>query len=239
MIDKLVKKMAENGADISPLSNHCNEVFIIKNFFSNAELLEIREELNLIDWNSCKWNTADNVEVVLKHSDRFRAYLEDTGYLCKDLHNVISRRTGQGMHPHSDVINNEAILRAIEVDENFEGEKFKNGRAILSFVVYFNDDYEGGEICYPEYGIEYKPNAGDIVLHNPPIVHAVKKVKSGLRFTHQNVIDGFCYVDAVKARQIVELDEDIKYKYDITSPVILHERLSKFKSTYKDEGLYS
>lgn len=239
MIDKLVKKMAENGADISPLSNHCNEVFIIKNFFSNAELLEIREELDLVDWISCKKSTADNIKTVLKYSDRFRTYLEDTGCLCKDFHNVISRRIGQGMLPHTDINNGEALLRAIEVSENFPGEKLLNGNGKLSFIVYFNDDYEGGEICYPEYGIEYKPNAGEIVLHYPGIVHAVKTVKSGWRFSHQNVIDGYIYVDMEKVKKIPEYDEATIKSYDVNSPVIFVERLKKFKETYKEEKLYS
>ena len=139
---------------------------------------------------------------------------------------------------HSDITNSEAMLRKIQVDKNFTGEKLTNGQAAASFVIYFNNNYEGGEICYPEYNIEYQPMPGDILLHPPGIIHGVKKVKSGIRYTHQNVLDVTIYLDAEKARQLSPLDENIKNEYNINSPVVLHERLKKFKDTYKEENLY-
>lgn len=38
-------------------------------------------------------------------------------------------------------------------------------------VIYYNDDYEGGELEYPELGIKIKPKAGSALLHGGEIMH--------------------------------------------------------------------
>ena len=43
-------------------------------------------------------------------------------------------------------------------------------------VIYYNDDYEGGEIEYPELAITYKPKARSLILHGGNILHGPKKV---------------------------------------------------------------
>lgn len=45
-------------------------------------------------------------------------------------------------------------------------------------VIYYNDDYLGGEIEYPELGITHKPKARSLVLHGGNILHGPKKVNS-------------------------------------------------------------
>lgn len=55
-------------------------------------------------------------------------------------------------------------------------------------VVYFNDDYEGGEIYYPEYNYWYKPKAGSMAMHTGNTRHGVKKVISGERFCGASLV---------------------------------------------------
>jgi hypothetical protein len=43
-------------------------------------------------------------------------------------------------------------------------------------VIYYNDDYLGGEIEYPELGIVHKPKARSLVLHGGNILHQPRKV---------------------------------------------------------------
>jgi hypothetical protein len=38
-------------------------------------------------------------------------------------------------------------------------------------VIYYNDDYLGGELDYPELGITIKPKAGSVLLHGGEILH--------------------------------------------------------------------
>lgn len=65
------------------------------------------------------------------------------------------------------------------------GVKFKYG-----IVLYLNGDYEGGEIFYPNVGIEFKPEAYSLVLHpaHEAYRHGVKKVTSGTRYSMTSFI---------------------------------------------------
>jgi len=50
-------------------------------------------------------------------------------------------------------------------------------------VVYYpNEDFEGGEIYYPEYDYTYKPEANSLAFHSGMTRHGVKKVTSGDRY---------------------------------------------------------
>lgn len=67
----------------------------------------------------------------------------------------------------------------LHVDNMFESE------VTHGCVFYINDEYEGGEIYYPELGIEIKPPANSFIMHPvlPDHIHGVKMVTSGDRFT--------------------------------------------------------
>jgi len=55
----------------------------------------------------------------------------------------------------------------------------------ITALIYPNDNYVGGEIGWPDYNLEIKPKAGDMVLFpaNNYYLHYVNHVISGLRFT--------------------------------------------------------
>jgi predicted 2-oxoglutarate/Fe(II)-dependent dioxygenase YbiX len=55
----------------------------------------------------------------------------------------------------------------------------------IATLVYLNDDYEGGEIYFPDYKISIKPEPGDLLCFpdQPRYVHGVKEIITGTRFT--------------------------------------------------------
>lgn len=58
----------------------------------------------------------------------------------------------------------------------------------LSSVSYFNDDFEGGEIYFPEFDFTYKPKAGEAIFFpsftkESDYKHGVKAVTEGKRYT--------------------------------------------------------
>ena len=54
----------------------------------------------------------------------------------------------------------------------------------VSLVYYLNDDYVGGEINFPRFGISYKPKANEALLFPSTYVynHSVSEVKDGTRY---------------------------------------------------------
>ena len=54
-----------------------------------------------------------------------------------------------------------------------------------SVIFYLNDDYEGGEIYFPDHDIEISPKKGMAVVFpsNGDYNHGVKEIKNSQRFT--------------------------------------------------------
>ena len=52
-------------------------------------------------------------------------------------------------------------------------------------VMYFNNDFGGGELFYPHYDLEIKPQAGLAGIHRADwdCLHGVRKVTAGVRMT--------------------------------------------------------
>lgn len=51
-------------------------------------------------------------------------------------------------------------------------------------LVYLNDDYEGGEIYFPDHGVEIKPSTGELIFFPGTnlYTHGVKEITSGYRY---------------------------------------------------------
>jgi len=64
----------------------------------------------------------------------------------------------------------------------------KNTRRRVSAVGYLNDDYEGGELWFPNLNFNYYPTAGDIVVFpsGAPFTHEAKPVKQGVKYSVVN-----------------------------------------------------
>lgn len=55
---------------------------------------------------------------------------------------------------------------------------------VYSSVLYLNDDYEGGELYFPNFNWSIKPQKGDyIVFETKDVLHGIKKVYNGKRCT--------------------------------------------------------
>lgn len=61
----------------------------------------------------------------------------------------------------------------------------------ISIIYYFNDDYDGGEICFPRFNVEYKPNANEMLVFPSSYVynHSVNPVHNGRRYAAVSWID--------------------------------------------------
>jgi len=55
----------------------------------------------------------------------------------------------------------------------------------INSIIYWNDDFTGGEFFYPEHGLEFQIKAGMAIAHPGDIhyLHGVKTIESGTRWT--------------------------------------------------------
>jgi|AntAceMinimDraft_5_1070358.scaffolds.fasta_scaffold04480_6 hypothetical protein len=100
------------------------------------------------------------------------AYMNEIGSICR----ATSHLEPVGMHRDN-------------ADQDIVGEH-RNTHVKYGVLMYLNDDYIGGEICYPELGIEYKPKPGVLLIHHAGNLHGVNPVTEGVRFSMTSFVYG-------------------------------------------------
>jgi hypothetical protein len=63
---------------------------------------------------------------------------------------------------------------------NYADEIARNGQRVATFLVYLNDDYEGGETSFPRLGFKYKGRCGDGLF----FLNALSEINPDLRMLH-------------------------------------------------------
>ena len=90
-------------------------------------------------------------------------------------------RTGAFMEEHVDLM---GLMNEKDYDISEHPDVELNDYT-LAAIIYINDAYEGGELCFPDFDLQIKPKAGTLILFpsNSDFKHSVNEVKSGNRFT--------------------------------------------------------
>ena len=105
-------------------------------------------------------------ELVYRQVELVKQHFGYSGPLYPETVNLVSWPPGLEMTPH------------VDQDNGFEQRMF-------AAVGYLNDDYEGGEIYFPEIGESIKPKAGMMVAFHcgPRHRHGVRETQGNLRYT--------------------------------------------------------
>lgn len=88
---------------------------------------------------------------------------------------VVRWLPGQFQHPHAD--------KELHIGED-RGKPNDFPYYDLSGLFYLNDDYEGGELYFPDHGIQFKPKAGSAYFFPGDLnyLHGVTEITSGVRY---------------------------------------------------------
>jgi hypothetical protein len=220
------------------------EVYLWESFLSQEELLPIMEEINSKSWESDDRKHRPMFSFA-QYKQRLENSIEITDGDVMDFDTVLLKKTGDGMLPHTDVWNcmNLGFTHEVEKNVNVEQSSFTFPR--YAFILYFNDNYKGGEMCYPEYDFCYKPKAGDLIVHDVRVIHAVKKVKTGSRYYFQGMMCDKFWVEKEIADKInipepfIVDQEDPTYFYSVAHGPTDNLRLEEFKKTFINDGTYA
>jgi predicted 2-oxoglutarate/Fe(II)-dependent dioxygenase YbiX len=162
-------------------------VVIIENFISIKECKIIVDSIDdKISWQS---NTMQGIP------DKVSNNLHEKPEAFKILKNAMDRLQNEiEMHFGRPLEENFPGVRRWDVGDyqplHADGEDpegHPNEAFIVDYgaVIYLNDDYEGGEIYFPDQGIDFKPNAGTVVFFpsNTMYIHGVREITKGIRYT--------------------------------------------------------
>jgi Rps23 Pro-64 3,4-dihydroxylase Tpa1-like proline 4-hydroxylase len=67
------------------------------------------------------------------------------------------------------------------VDDHQDTGPFSTTR-VITFIVYLNEDFLGGEIVFPRLGAKYKPCRGDLLVFLSEHIHRVETVRQNKRY---------------------------------------------------------
>ena len=70
--------------------------------------------------------------------------------------NLLSYQPGEEYRPHHDYMDPAA--------EGFQQELAERGQRVATFLVYLNDDFEGGETSFPDVDLKFRGTAGDALF---------------------------------------------------------------------------
>ena len=92
---------------------------------------------------------------------------------------ILAHPDGSFMYPHVDIVG------YVQEENTTVPDYLNKWSGHLSAVIYLNDDYEGGELYFPDHDLSIKPEPGDFITWPGSgwYVHGVKEVKNGVRFT--------------------------------------------------------
>jgi hypothetical protein len=67
-----------------------------------------------------------------------------------------------------------------EHTDDHDGHRLNGDQVFYGVVIYYNDEYKGGELRYPDIGITHKPIAGSLLLHGGKILHGTLPVQDDI-----------------------------------------------------------
>lgn len=185
------------------------KIFLYKNFLSAEEIFEYNLIINSLsekDWSPADWSLDPEVNLMF-YSKPIKKILD----LREKISNLLPKELflGEGdffikllknatWGEHSDGENYEDVINFFNEDP--DKELVEMSAPVYGLIVYFNE-FDGGEIYYPRQKIEYKPDAGDLIIHSAgkECSHEVKAVKSKSRYSFSaNIRKNFMVTEEMK-----------------------------------------
>lgn len=169
------------------------DIYVYHNFVTEDEcnyILNIAKSFSENEWYG-RFNTSEeghkistmDIDRIVPIKKRLSNKLEKGIYLSNG-RNIIRMIKGSKWELHSD---NHDFLEIRKKSEQYkDGDEFtleKNN--IWGLIMYFNE-FEGGELYYPNQNKTYQPKKGDLVIHSSEehCLHGVNELKSDFRYSH-------------------------------------------------------
>lgn len=168
--------------------NHAKDVYEIKNFISDKEINELLSFVNLNGeeegwkfWHEgntlCIYETEydkQNIESLFKQIASNVELLFANYKMCTGFQHVRRIKSGEYFPLHQDENHKETDLDKI----------------VFGVVIYLNENFEGGELNYPDLNLKIQPRKGSLVIHKAEYFHEVLPVLNGNRYCITTFIRG-------------------------------------------------
>lgn len=158
---------------------HLDHIYEVENFLTDQQIdLFLSEARNQDGWDTTHTgNTikifSEPVAAELKNilSNLLSSFTNAQSLLFTN--NVRRLAKGEFMSPH--------------VDSGYDG---KDNDIVFGVVIYLNNDFEGGELVYPDLGLSLTPKPKSMIVHNSKLKHQVSTVMANERYSITTFVFG-------------------------------------------------
>ena len=175
------------------LGNSIDNIKVIKNFMPKKHIDEILSYTDMYLEKVYTPELKDRIKAATAPRELLKAYeyllrSEATRLYSREFErdrtiDINNREAGASVPDHTDMISPQ-FFDPLEPNFNWQQNEY-SWSGHLSLIVYLNDDFEGGELFFPQHNLTIKPEAGMMVAFpgNLYFIHEVKEVISGSRKT--------------------------------------------------------
>ena len=181
----LEKSLIEPGH----FGDSADNIIIIKNLVSPEDLKTVQSLLPTIErWYNPHPDMFNDEGVCIYDASYWWDRVVNTKILCDhylELHDLVDKYN-VWMRPPSVVRWLPGCLQEPHSDKQLnDGTPNPFPSYDINSIIYWNDDFEGGQFYYPDHGIELEIEPGMAVAHPGDVhyLHGVKPITSGVRWT--------------------------------------------------------
>lgn len=194
-------------ANVAKLGSSAKNVYVIDNFLPNEEYQTLSNFVNnsdQISWIKEPWTTERSApNSIPEDAVKILKKIFPTARLnCMNYYNI----------KVNDNWENECLLRKWSKGSKMQPHIDTDAQKHLHIVCmyYVNDNYDGGEIVFPDYNLKIKPKSNSLIMFpgNENYVHGVLEVLKGFRYTYQVhfVFSGSTFIGPTTERQRLNYD---------------------------------
>jgi predicted 2-oxoglutarate/Fe(II)-dependent dioxygenase YbiX len=166
-----------------------DNIVIVENFISNEHLeMAYRYCYSINEWESWSRGGNDKISTYKKMQQNAPELFKAMQLYVNKVQELIEFKFGRKLESaHPGIRRWDAgEKQELHADgENLDGTP--NDTYIVDYgsIIYLNDNYVGGEIYFPQHGIEIKPKEGTLIFFPSSIyyLHGVKPIMEGVRYT--------------------------------------------------------
>lgn len=170
------------------------EIYVYKNFIPEDDCKVILKEANALRENI--WTefapygrsiSSLDLKSLIPVQKKMELLINDN-YKISDKTKIQRIEYGGYANSHTDNGQFKEVMAAR--DKYKEGSPFSLKEYSHYGTVFYFNEFDGGELFYPNQDIEYHPNPGDLVIHSSFEIarHGIKKVLSEVRYSYANFI---------------------------------------------------
>lgn len=189
--------------DFSKFNEIGKDIYVYKNFIPKDVcdyyfkiVTDIKEE----DWQSVSdagryFSKQNSVDFRILNDKILNEIGLNKDYYVNEVTRALRIVKGGYMGPHADNVEYDNLVKESGLYK--EGSPYDLRENSHYGIVFYFNEFIGGEIEYPKQNVVYKPEVGDLVIHSAKehCAHAVKKVLSDVRYSYSNNIYSFVKIN--------------------------------------------